>query len=77
MSERVSLKQAAAELGMSPQGVREYMKRGLIDIGVVLPNIKGKVRDSILFTGTNWTGFLEKNFKKGVRNGKESKDRRN
>ena len=42
MSERVSLKQAAAELGMSPQGVREYMKRGLIDIGVVLPNIKGK-----------------------------------
>lgn len=27
MSERVSLKQAAAELGMSPQGVREYMKR--------------------------------------------------
>ena len=42
MSERVSLKQAAAELGMSPQGVRECMKRGLIDIGVVLPNIKGK-----------------------------------
>ena len=25
MSERVSLKQAAAELGMSPQGVREFM----------------------------------------------------
>ncbi len=42
MSERVNVKQAAAELGMSPQGVREYMKRGLIDLGVVLPNTKGK-----------------------------------
>jgi len=39
MSERVSLPQAAKELGMNPQGVREYMKRGLIDIGLVLPNL--------------------------------------
>lgn len=41
MSERVSLPQAAKELGMNPQGVREYMKRGLIDIGLVLPNSRG------------------------------------
>lgn len=41
MSERVSLYQAAKELGMAPQGLREYMKRGLIDVGVVLPSITG------------------------------------
>lgn len=39
--ERVSLLDAAKELGMNPQGLREYMKRGLIDIGLVLPNSKG------------------------------------
>ena len=39
--QRVSLMQAAKELGMNPQGVREYMKRGLIDIGFVVPNMTG------------------------------------
>ena len=42
MSERVSVEQAAKEIGIAPQGLREYMKRGLIDIGVVLPNLNGK-----------------------------------
>lgn len=41
MSERVGLPQAARELGMGPQAVREQMKRGLLDIGLVLPNAKG------------------------------------
>ncbi len=40
-SRRVSPDQAAAELGMSKQGMREYMKRGLIDIGIVLPAANG------------------------------------
>lgn len=40
-SRRVPTKQAAAELGMSVQGMREYMKRGLIDIGEVLPAANG------------------------------------
>lgn len=35
------LMQAAKELGLSPQGVREYMKRGLIDIGIVVPSASG------------------------------------
>lgn len=39
--QRVSVTQASKELGMNPQGVREYMKRGLIDIGFVVPNITG------------------------------------
>ena len=39
--QRVSVIQASKELGMNPQGVREYMKRGLIDIGFVVPNIPG------------------------------------
>lgn len=42
MTERVSVQQAAKELGLAPQGVREYMKRGLIDIGEVLPTVQGK-----------------------------------
>lgn len=33
-SERVTVKQAAAELGMSPQGVREHMKRNLFKIPI-------------------------------------------
>ena len=37
---RVTLEQAAKELGLSPQGLREYMKRGLIDIGIVLPSLE-------------------------------------
>ncbi|MFG6367808.1 MAG: hypothetical protein K1W16_05185 [Lachnospiraceae bacterium] len=40
-SRRVPTAQAAAELGMSVQGMREYMKRGLIDIGKVLPAANG------------------------------------
>ena len=37
-SNRVSVTQAARELGMAPQGLREHMKRGLIDIGFVVPH---------------------------------------
>ena len=40
--EVVTVEQAAYELKLSKQGVREYMKRGLIDIGDVLPAIHGK-----------------------------------
>ncbi|MDE7183811.1 MAG: hypothetical protein K2O40_04870 [Lachnospiraceae bacterium] len=40
-SRRVSVPQAAAELGMSPQGLREYMKKGIIDNGEVLPAANG------------------------------------
>lgn len=40
-SRRVPLPQAAAELGMSAQGLREYMKMGIIDIGEVLPAANG------------------------------------
>lgn len=42
MCETVTVLQAAKELGLAPQGVREYMKRGLIDIGDVLPALTGK-----------------------------------
>ena len=33
-SERVSVKEAAAKLGMSPQGVREHMKKNLFKIPI-------------------------------------------
>lgn len=34
MKERVSVKEAAERLGMSPQGVREHMKRNLFRIPI-------------------------------------------
>lgn len=49
MSQRVTVAQAAKELGLAPQGVREYMKRGLIDIGSVLPSIKGDRQTYMIF----------------------------
>lgn len=39
--ERVSLKQASKELGMSEQCVRIQMQRKLLDIGEVFPSVKG------------------------------------
>ena len=44
MSERVKLKDAAQMLGMSPQGVREHMKRNLfsVPIGYVTQISKGR-----------------------------------
>ena len=44
MSERVSVAQAAKEMGCCAQAVREQMKRGLIDIGYVAPCVRGKNR---------------------------------
>lgn len=40
-TERVSVLQAAKELGVAPQAVRIQMQRGLLDIGEVLPSIQG------------------------------------
>lgn len=40
--ERVSVTQAAKELGMSPMAVRIRMERGLLDIGECFPSITGK-----------------------------------
>lgn len=37
MSERVSVLDAARELGCGPQAVREHMKRGIWDLGEVIP----------------------------------------
>lgn len=34
MRERVSVKEAAERLGMSPQGVREHMKRNLFKVPI-------------------------------------------
>lgn len=48
-TERVPLRKAAEEVGMSQQGLREYMKRGKIDIGYVLPSLSGKQYNYIIF----------------------------
>lgn len=41
-TERVSVLQAAKELGVAPQAVRVQMQRGLLDIGCVMPCVEGK-----------------------------------
>lgn len=45
-SERVSVEEAAKILGMSPQGVREHMKRNLfpVPIGYVTKQSKGRLQ---------------------------------
>lgn len=40
MSERISVKEAAAILGCNPQAVRENMKSGRWDLGSVVPTGK-------------------------------------
>lgn len=39
--ERVTVIQAAKELGVAPQAVRIQMQRGLLDIGEVMPGVQG------------------------------------
>lgn len=43
-TERVPVRQAAKELGVSPQAVRVQMERGLLDIGIVMPSVEGTKR---------------------------------
>ena len=57
--ERVSLLDAARELGMNPQGLREYMKRGLIDIGLSFQIQKG-LDSATSLCGRNLIGSWEK-----------------
>lgn len=40
MKKTVPVKQAAKEMGLSPQAVKERMKLGIIDIGDVVPAVK-------------------------------------
>ncbi len=42
MCERVRLEDAAKELGCSQQAVREHMKRGIWDLGEVIPPKRNK-----------------------------------
>lgn len=49
ISNRVALPEAAKELGMSQQAVREHMKRKVIDIGYVLPGIEGERKSYLIY----------------------------
>lgn len=49
MSERVTVKQAAKELGIAPQGVRVQMQRGKLDIGRVVPSVTGEGNRYLIF----------------------------
>lgn len=51
MSERISVKDAAAVLGCNPQAVRENMKSGRWDLGSVVPTGK---------TGRKYTYYIYK-----------------
>ncbi len=45
----VPLPEAARLLGINPQGLREHMKRGHLDVGLVLPGLKGKHKQYIVY----------------------------
>lgn len=45
MKKTVPVKQAAMEMGLSPQAVKERMKAGIIDIGDVVPAVKTNRKD--------------------------------
>lgn len=49
MSERVTVQQAAKELGLAPQGVRVQMIRGELDIGRVVPSVSGNGRRYLIY----------------------------
>lgn len=49
MSERVTVQQAAKELGLAPQGVRVQMQRGMLDIGRVVPSVRGNGQRYLIY----------------------------
>lgn len=57
--ETVSLAEAAELLGMSKQGVRELMKRKIIDIGVVFPSISTGKTNRYLISREKLERFLK------------------
>lgn len=61
VKERVSLIEAAKEIGCAPQAVREHMKRGIWDLGdVVLAEERGKMTDAYYVFRRKLDKFLGK-----------------
>lgn len=61
MKERVSLIEAAKEIGCAPQAVREHMKRGIWDLGVVVKaDQRGKTTDAYYVFRRKLDKFLGK-----------------
>ena len=48
-NERVSVIQAAKELGLAPQGVRIQMQRGLLPIGYVVNSVQGNEKRYLIY----------------------------
>lgn len=48
-SNRVSVTQAAKELGLAPQGVRVQMLRGELDIGRVVRSVTGNGKRFLIY----------------------------
>lgn len=59
--ETVTLAEAADLLGMSKQGVRELMKRKIIDIGIVYPSLKSGKTNRYLISRTKLEKLLKEN----------------
>ncbi len=49
MKETVSVEETAKMLGMSPQGVRVQLQRGMLPIGMALPSVTGKGYRYLIF----------------------------
>lgn len=57
--ETVTIEDAALMLGTSKQGVRELMKRGIIDIGIVYPNMSTGKTNRYLISRQKLERFLQ------------------
>lgn len=57
--ETVTIEEAAVMLGTSKQGVRELMKRQIIDIGIVYPNMSSGRTNRYLISREKLERFLK------------------
>ena len=70
MSARVPLNEAARELGVAPQSVREHMRRGIWDLGLLSLRSGKEVAGVIMCTGRSWTGIWAKEIQYKPREGR-------
>lgn len=62
MKETITIQEVASQLGMSPQGVRIQLQRGILPFGVAVPSVQGN-RKRYIIPREKFNEFM------GVKNG--------
>lgn len=58
MEQTMTVQEAADALGVSQQYIRELMKRGIADIGVVYPSLRSGERNRYLISRAKFENFV-------------------